>query len=79
MPLILSSNLVTSDPKTQPSHEAQFGRQRFLYESEQTVCTRVLHFVTYLQPEADSSPLATIYLEKMHAPRHINQCYWTLE
>jgi hypothetical protein len=73
MPLILSSNLVTSDPKTQPSREAQFGRQRFLNENEQTVCTRVLCFVTYLQPKADSSPLAAVYLEKTHARRHINR------
>jgi hypothetical protein len=78
MPRFLS-NLVTSDPKTQPSREAQFGRQRFLNESERTVCTRLLQFVTYLQSEADSSPLAAVYLEKTHFHRHVNQCYWTLK
>ena len=80
MPLILSSNPVTSDSKAQLSREAQFGRQRFLGASEQTsVCTRALSYVTYLRAEADSSPPAAVYLEKTHTPRHIDQYYWTPE
>jgi hypothetical protein len=58
---ILSSNPITSDRKIQPCSDAQFGRQRFLNASEQTsVCTQVLCYFTYLQPDADSPPLATV-------------------
>ena len=61
------------------SREARFGRQWFLNPKEQTsVCTGVLCYDSYLQPEADSFHPAAVYIQETHAPRHVIRYHWAL-